>query len=251
MRALMPGVILGLLLAAPVLAGDAPADSPIAGNAVRPDWAPSIHQQMQTVMNGPDFAQREEKQRLRFRQDWLNDWFNQKESATPDNSPPGWLESASRVFAALVRHSLWLAALIILVLALHYRHKWLPLLQGRTIGRPAAAPRAADILEDMDFRAPLPDDILAAAAAYWQQGQARPALSLLYRGAVLSLQLPDNATEGENLRLVRQRHNPDIVEAFTGITRAWQAMAWAGRVPARPDSLMESYRRHFRVRTGP
>lgn len=83
----------------------------------------------------------------------------------------------------------------------------------------------------------LPDDIGGAAAALWQRGQHRPALSLLYRGALSRLvhvhEVPIRAasTEGDCVALASQRLGAPAHAYFTQLVDAWQLAAYGGRLP--------------------
>lgn len=76
-----------------------------------------------------------------------------------------------------------------------------------------------------------------AAWLYWQQGQARAAISLLYRASLQHLRqheglsLPDSATEGECLRLIKRTQTPTRSHYCARLTRTWQALAYAHQVP--------------------
>lgn len=83
----------------------------------------------------------------------------------------------------------------------------------------------------------LPADIGSAAAALLERGDARAALSLLYRGMLSRFvhrqQLPitDSATEGECLELVGRERPPAENDYFATLTREWIRMAYAHRTP--------------------
>lgn len=217
----------------------------IPPGAVHAPEAATAAEKLRAVLNGPDFAHREETRQLRLRNEWLRKLFSPKKEADPDPSTGTWLKAFGEIFVWLVHHALWLLALLVLILAFRYRRRWLALLDR--LPRPVDAASPAVIREDREsFAQPLPDDVAAAAEACWRNGQSRQALSLLYRGAVAALALPAPATESENLRLVRSAQTPEMVEAFTRIVRAWQALAWAHQPPGSFEALAETYRRHFR-----
>ena len=79
----------------------------------------------------------------------------------------------------------------------------------------------------------LPDDVISAAQALWQQQQFRQALSLLYRAALTFLvherHLPLNSshTEQECLRLCLQHESEQRGQFFQDLTRHWVALAYA------------------------
>jgi hypothetical protein len=225
--------------------GTETAASHLPPGAVHAPDAAVAAEKLRAVLDGPDFARREESWQLRFRHDWLRDWFSRKQDASTDPAKGALFSAFGELFVWMVNHALWLLALLVLILAYRYRRRWLGLLQR--LPRATADVPQAVIREDRESVAqPLPDDVAAAAEVCWRNGQPRQALSLLYRGAVAALALPAPATERENLRLVRAAQTPEMVEAFTRIARAWQALAWAHQPPGSFEALLETYRRYFR-----
>ncbi len=84
----------------------------------------------------------------------------------------------------------------------------------------------------------LPADIIAAARLRWQEGDARGALSLLYRGSLVwlihSARLPvrESDTEGDCVRHARALPEASPRNYFEALTCGWVLVAYAGRVPA-------------------
>lgn len=218
----------------------------------RSPQAETARQALKSVLTGPEFEHQETTHQLRFKYDWFKDWKWNKDKSKNADAPPAFMGMLGDLVGFVVGHALWLLALAVILAAVWYRRKWLPLLQyiGLRIQQPS--PAVAEVTEsDEPVLAPLPDDILSAAEREWQRGDRRSAFSLLYRGAVQSLQLPVPATEQENLRQVRQQQTPEVIDSFTQITRAWLDTAWAGHAPDSFNRLTEAYRRHFQRRTGP
>ena len=99
----------------------------------------------------------------------------------------------------------------------------------------------------------LPDNVAEAAYQLWQSGDARGALSLLYRGALSRLAQQENVslkasdTEGDCLRVVQHTQAPSISGYYAQLTSAWQAVAYAGRAPqaAEGEALCHAYPEHF------
>ena len=77
----------------------------------------------------------------------------------------------------------------------------------------------------------------AAALALWMQGDARGALSLLYRGALSRLvhahSVPIRAatTEGECVRLAKAHVEAPVAEFFSRLVRVWQLAVYGARMP--------------------
>lgn len=89
-----------------------------------------------------------------------------------------------------------------------------------------------EVLMGLDLRAEsLPADIAEAAHLAQARGDAREALSLLYRGALsrlipdLELQIDASATEGDCLQAVKRARGP--VDFFARLTLQWQLVAYA------------------------
>ncbi|NKC16367.1 MAG: DUF4129 domain-containing protein [Gammaproteobacteria bacterium] len=101
----------------------------------------------------------------------------------------------------------------------------------------------------------LPEDITAAARQAWNNGDHRAALSVLYRGAIVSLVqtglcLPRSSTEDNVLARATAHLAPPSMDALTALVRAWQAMAYAHRSPAASafDALLQSFEQHLAKR---
>lgn len=234
----------------PVTAEAQDASTHIPEGVARSPQAEPSRQTLKAVLEGPDFEHQETTRQLRFKYDWFKDWFKEKPKK-PGTSLP-FIDALGNAVGFVVGHALWLLALAVILAAVWYRRKWLPLLQRLGLRIQQPSPAVADVTEsDEPVLAPLPDDILIAAEREWQRGDRRSAFSLLYRGAVQSLQLPVPATEQENLRQVRQQQTPEVIDSFTQITRAWLDTAWAGHAPDSFNRLTDAYRRHFQRRTGP
>ena len=83
----------------------------------------------------------------------------------------------------------------------------------------------------------LPADVVAAARALWQRGEAIAALSLLYRGALVrlgergALEIPESATEFECLRMIRRTQAAAIAGSFGALTNAWIGARYAHEQP--------------------
>ncbi|MGD8235485.1 MAG: DUF4129 domain-containing protein [Chromatiales bacterium] len=80
----------------------------------------------------------------------------------------------------------------------------------------------------------IPDNPVLAVMKLCEEGQLRRAMSLLYRATILhytrlqKLEIPDSATEGECLQLVRQHRPQQESRYFETLTRSWQGLAYAG-----------------------
>lgn len=99
----------------------------------------------------------------------------------------------------------------------------------------------------------LPDDVVAAALLELSRGNAKRALSLLYRAALVSLihqsQLDFHAghTEDDCLRLARTAVDAGCSGYFAELLAAWKLTAYANETPPAPvlDALCHRWRVHF------
>lgn len=214
------------------------ADAPPA-----PAYAAQLRRDVEAVYHGKDFHRIDTTYQLVPR-DWLKRWLDRDRDTAARPRP---LPNLSRL-AIFLKYAIIAAILLTLPWLVRQGLHWLQPGRhprgGRKGTEPAATtstPLPASIL---------PDDIAAAAHDAWQRGNHTGALSLLYRGAVQALDsrygiaLPASATEGECLRLARQKSGA-AVEAFAAIVQAWQALAYAGLAPADFEALAGRYRQHF------
>jgi len=152
-----------------------------------------------------------------------------------------WLRDLVKAIAEGARWLVWgLGALALAWLVLRIR-RWAQVRAGG--GRPGKQAWPSHV-GSLDIRPEsLPDDIGSAAAALWQRGQHRQALSLLYRGALSRLvhlhAVPVRAasTEGECVALSETRLAPPSQAFFVRLVAAWQLAAYGGRLPATAQVL--------------
>lgn len=152
-----------------------------------------------------------------------------------------WLRDLIKAIAEGARWLVWgLGALALAWLVLRIR-RWAQVHAGG--GRPGTQAWPSHV-GSLDIRPEtLPDDIGSAAAALWQGGQHRQALSLLYRGALSRLvhlhAVPVRAasTEGECVALSATRLAPPSQAFFVRLVAAWQLAAYGGRLPATAQVL--------------
>ena len=226
------------------------ADPAPVSEPPRAAYAAHASVDLHRVLQGNDFNRQESSVSPQWKHHW--DW-----PKSTNDKPKDWsalkhvMQLIGDVMAFLLGHGLWILLAILLVLAWRYHRLWLPLLKvGPRSGKATRHPAVWLLPENEALTAPLPVDIASAAETCWRAGQHRVALSLLYRGALASLQrggmvsLSDSATERENLASVRA-HNTDAVEDFARIVRAWQDIAYAGRQTEHFDSLIACFRQRF------
>ncbi|MGJ7505047.1 DUF4129 domain-containing protein [Variovorax sp. ZT5P49] len=152
-----------------------------------------------------------------------------------------WLRDFIRAVAEGARWLIWGLGALALAWLVVRLHRWMQVRAGGV--RPGKAPLPSHV-GSLDIRPEsLPDDIGNAAAALWQRGQHRPALSLLYRGALSRLvhahEVPVRAasTEGECMQLSATRLMPDAQAFFVRLVGVWQLGAYGGRLPSTAQVL--------------
>lgn len=153
-----------------------------------------------------------------------------------------WLTNAVRWVASSLRALVWLLGAGLAAFVLLRLVRW-----ARVRGQFTAGTRAAPLpshVQNLDIRPEsLPDDIGAAAAALWQGGQQRAALSLLYRGALSRLvhgyALPIRAasTEGECLALADARLDAPRARFFARLVGVWLPAVYGARMPQSEQAL--------------
>jgi hypothetical protein len=143
-----------------------------------------------------------------------------------------------QTFAQVLRFAVWIALAIALLLVL----RWL-LSHIKFKGDAQPAPEALpEVLFGLDVRPEsLPKDVAAAALALAARGQMVAALSLLYRGALVSLlhrdgiQLATGDTEADCLAKVKPTAQRSTHDYLTRLVASWQAAAYAHRMPERVE----------------
>lgn len=199
-------------------------------------------QRIRKVLEDPAFNTKESVSTWRY--------VGERSANEPQDS--GWLrfaQSLGRGLALIFKGALWVAlaaAIVWLVLNRDRLRRWL----GRAGPEPAQL--APQKLFGLDLRPEsLPADVAGEALRLWHEGQARAALSLLYRGALVRLierdgiQLRESDTEGDCLRLVMRRTQRDKAAFFGQLTAAWEGAAYAGRAPADGEALCRNWSAHF------
>lgn len=182
------------------------------------------------VMAGPDFHNEVTS--------WSLD-FPWEASRDTDAGGVEWLgKFLVRLVSGLAEVAYWLAWVVAIVVAVlvgwHYRF-WVQAAAAGATWKPSSATRRRIVVSDPESQ-PAETNAVAVARQLWQAGDAREALSALYRGALVAMvsrhgiALRDSDTEDECVRLAAgvPEHGP----MFAEVARAWQAMAYAHRAPA-------------------
>ena len=145
----------------------------------------------------------------------------------------GLFNDGARLFEAL----LWIAVTVLLITLLLRLRIW-----SQWLGAPGSGRRtnkqAPVSLFGLDVKADaIPADILAQVQKLIAQGELRAALSLLYRASLIKLihlhqlDIPESATEGECVKIVRKNRPEAESSFFHQLTLVWLRLAYAHEMP--------------------
>ena len=148
-----------------------------------------------------------------------------------------WLEGSFGAIAGIIgffaEYGLWFLLAILLCWLIWKSSDWMPWVNDRVQTK-----RELDDLTEKDVvnLDTLPSNLSSVVRQLWAQ-QPRAALALLYRGSVqkladrLGTPFPPGATEAECVRRSRRLAQPESELSFQQVVRAWQAAAYAHRLP--------------------
>jgi hypothetical protein len=229
------GIGFTVLLALP---GPAPAQdassrpeipAPQISEAAKPSPLPpsQVKQRIREVLQQPQFEQ--------FETQIFIEPLRKPEKQRPNDTGLG---SFMQFIAELLRGVVWVLLGAVLLYALYWvlrRLNWI-----RTSKRSTWTPPST--LFGLDVRPEsLPEDLAAAAARLARSGDPVGALSLLYRGALVALlhrdqiELAGGDTEIDCLTKTRERVAAGTYAYLARLLAAWQAAAYAHRVPPLPE----------------
>lgn len=240
-KAIPLGVLVAALLLPLGAASQPEAEEPPTCEAPGPEGAGAC---IDSVLAGEEFSTLE---RVEI---WLP-----KASESSADGEPGWLARLGlwlgSVAAGVLRVGAWLAiALLVGALAIAVLRSLRR--SGRAGAADEAKPGEPRFARDLRPES-LPADVVAAAIACFESGDARGALSLLYRGALIhlvrgmGLRIPESATEGECERLASESLPQALASDFAELSRAWVFCAYAHRAlpPAEFTQLCRRWSPHL------
>ena len=227
---------------------------------VQPAHAGNPQQDAIEVVAGPDFMPIEVREKWRLRTD------NDTMEALPDDQPPSWLKdffewlfdadgtrdyNSLPSLADILRILLWAVVIALVLWTLWYYRHWLAALPtGRqSLKKPVTHIAGLDIRQ-----ASLPSNLAQGVLAALDRGNAREALSLLYRATLSRLagkgDIPvlAGATEAEILQRCHEMHEDKAgVAILAALTPLWISTAWAHRPPPAEQirSLLQQWTSHF------
>ncbi|MEE9325786.1 MAG: hypothetical protein V3U71_00725 [Cocleimonas sp.] len=179
---------------------------------------------------------------------WVAKKTDKKKKKKKSKMDLSWMESLSEIIATVFEAVLWIALAIGIFLLYFYRERWLHLFNTKKNTDDEYV--APEVMFGMDVRPEsLPDDVIAESRSLWQKGKHRQSLSLLYRGALIRLinqeriKLQDSHTEGDIIKqaartLTQNDHGKSKQTYLQLLTRQWQSIAYAHRVPE--DEIMQT-----------
>ncbi len=219
LASLLPAVLLAAGLAASFAA---PAQQRAAPTREQ------VQQAVEQLKSDPNLAGKRRQKALRFK--------GQQDDEPPKPVPrQQWLIDLFRWVADTSRFLVWALGAVALALVLVGLRHWIRLRGGAS---PTLAANLPSHVRDLDIRREsLPADIGAAARTLWERGQARGALSLLYRGALSRLvhlhAVPIRAasTEEECVRLAARTLNRPDSDFLARLVQAWELTVYGSRLP--------------------
>lgn len=186
----------------------------------------------------------------------VTDWRYVGERDIDEPRDTSWLrifEAFGRGLAMIFKGALWVLLVVVIIWLVLNRARLLRWLRGTQAEVAYIAPQK---LFGLDLRPEsLPADIAGEALRLWRAGEARAALSLLYRGALVRLieregvELRESDTEGDCLRLVMRRAGHDKAAFFGRLTAAWEGVAYAARAPVDGEALCQQWPAHFEIKS--
>ena len=186
--------------------------------------------------------------------------WRENNAPEPPPEPRFHLHGLAQWFAVIVETLLWVGfGLVIVIIGWWMVRRGPRTLAG--IRRRSARPPVLPIQGRSETLAAPAADLADRAWQLWSAGQSREALRLLYQGSLAGLAIhyrlptPTSATEDECLHLAAiHLADPDLLDFFRRLTRAWQAAAYAHRPPdpAMAQALCQQWPRYFvAANTGP
>ncbi len=195
------------------------------------------------ILSQPEFQTTREESRWRYIGE-----SSIKEREPTEPISPNFIGFIAQLFELL----LWILLGVGIVLLIIYGSRWIGQLRLQKTPKSdyTATPH---LLEKGIKKALLPTNISQEAWKFWQSGEPLIAISLLYRGALSvlitrdELNIDDSATENECIRLVKQKQAVELTTYFSGLTRAWQKIAYAEQQPSDIEAqrLCEEWQQHF------
>jgi hypothetical protein len=219
--------------------------------AQTPSPAPTpaqVREATEAVYNDPALHALKAERELRFKN-------RERQAPDPADNDLRWLRQFARWLSEAGRWLIWLGMALLAAVLVVMLRRWIAVRGEAAAGRALTLPshvRELDIRPDS-----LPDDLPAAVRALWQRGQARAALSLLYRGALSRLvhehgvPVRASSTEGECATLAARHLDAAGGDFVTRLIGLWQLTVYGARLPESQAVLAacDEFDVHFPRRT--
>ncbi len=218
----------------------------VPGDAVAAPRNAEAQQHINEVMRRPEFSTKKIIESWRY----LGP-KDEQENIQTNNAFWRGLSTFGKSLAWIVKGLFYLFLFASVVWLIINHQRWLNWMRGV---KPVPRYQAPTQLFGLDIRPEsLPENPAEAALKLWHSGDARGALSLLYRGALSRLAQHENVTlktgdtEGDCLQEVQRTQASPVSGYFAHLTTAWQTVAYAGRAPqaAEGEALCHEYSAHF------
>lgn len=218
----------------------------VPGEAIAVPSNAEAQQHIDKVMRQPEFNTKKTIETWRY--------LGQKdaeEEVQPNSDFWRALRTFGQGLAWIVKGLFYLLLIAAVVWLIINHRRWLNWMRGI---KPVPRYQPPTQLFGLDIRPEsLPEKLAQVALQFWQAGDARGALSLLYRGALSHLAqhehvtLKASDTEGDCLQEVTRTQGPATSGYFAHLTTAWQMVAYAGRAPQAlaGEALCREYTEHF------
>jgi len=209
---------------------DTPAVAPAEAASAPAASASAVQEAVNQLRDEGHFGSKHPERHLRFKPD------KKEDKPKPKDDSLAWWRHFAEWLNNVGRVGIWtlgaLALAVLAVLALRMRRQ---AATDAPLQLDAAVPQR---VRQYDIRPEsLPADVGAAAWAQWQAGELRPALALLYRGALSrlvhrhALPIRSSSTEGDCMALARRHLPTEPSDYFARVTRARLLGSYAGRWP--------------------
>ncbi|MFK5968840.1 MAG: hypothetical protein QM487_01785 [Candidatus Marithrix sp.] len=155
-----------------------------------------------------------------------------------------------KIIAQLTEILLWLTLFVLVIIIYNLR-----IIKKPNFFKSTNYKNTTTVLAKDKISKPVYSDVSQQAWKLWQAGADHAAISLLYCGALAmlhkyySLQITDNLTENECIKLVRLKQSKQLAKYFINLTRTWQNIAYARRSPNDNEvkNLCIEWQRHFKL----
>lgn len=237
-------------------------ENAVDDQAKKNNWRPEVAESRQDVQTSKSVIEEVKSKEpfINIQQERQWDFSQEDDEETDSDFNPDllWLGGLINFLAVIVEAAFWIIPLLVLLYLYRYRDVCMNLVQGKGFKRTQT--EIPDTLFGLDMRQKsLPDNIEKESMLLWQDKKYREAVSLLYRGSLVSLfeqyrfELAPGATEQDcvrqidlsekNQQNINTHANKDLpadskgvntqqrISHFKRLTNIWIEIAYAHRMP--------------------